>query len=389
MKTVKCFKKCIYILSLLFLVLSVFPAESECKIRARSKIKIPDVLGFVTLQCDFHMHTVFSDGRVWPTVRADEAWQEGLDAFSITDHIEYQRFKKDIPNKTKNYFNRPYEIAKPRADALNLQIINGAEITRGIPPGHINAIFLNDVNPLHVRNWKDAIKAAAVQGAFIFWNHPCCEVYGSDWLPEHTELYEQGYLHGIEVVNGEGYCPMAHKLCLEKKLTMMGNSDSHAPVAWDYYIGEHRSITLVLARTNTKEAIKKALFERRTVVYWKEYLIGEEKYVRPIFNKSIDILNPDIAVKGKSRASVQISNTSDISYELVLDGEVENITPPETITLPGDKTVILNIEGKSNELSGRKKISIPYIVKNLLIAPDEGLPIELTVNVTFTPVKKK
>ena len=26
------------------------------------------------------MHTVFSDGVVWPSVRVEEAWREGLDA---------------------------------------------------------------------------------------------------------------------------------------------------------------------------------------------------------------------------------------------------------------------------------------------------------------------
>ena len=34
--------------------------------RYRDNILIPDVNGFKVLKCDFHMHTVFSDGRVWP-----------------------------------------------------------------------------------------------------------------------------------------------------------------------------------------------------------------------------------------------------------------------------------------------------------------------------------
>ena len=43
----------------------------------RKTINIPNILGYQTLKCDFHTHTVFSDGVVWPTVRIDEAWQEG------------------------------------------------------------------------------------------------------------------------------------------------------------------------------------------------------------------------------------------------------------------------------------------------------------------------
>ena len=54
----------------------------------RNDIRIPDVDGFHVLKCDFHTHTIFSDGRVWPTMRVDEAWKDGLDAIAITDHIE-------------------------------------------------------------------------------------------------------------------------------------------------------------------------------------------------------------------------------------------------------------------------------------------------------------
>ena len=52
------------------------------------KFEIPDIPGYYTMKCDFHMHTVFSDGKVWPDVRVKEAIAEGLDAISITDHVE-------------------------------------------------------------------------------------------------------------------------------------------------------------------------------------------------------------------------------------------------------------------------------------------------------------
>ena len=59
------------ILSLLMLIFSV---DSDCQIRVRTEPKIPDIPGYVTLKCDFHMHTVFSDGNVWPPIRTEEAW---------------------------------------------------------------------------------------------------------------------------------------------------------------------------------------------------------------------------------------------------------------------------------------------------------------------------
>ena len=75
--------------------------------QSRREINFPDILGYKTLKCDLHMHTVFSDGSVWPPVRVDEAWREGLDAISITDHIEYQPHKDDVPTN----HGRSHEIA--------------------------------------------------------------------------------------------------------------------------------------------------------------------------------------------------------------------------------------------------------------------------------------
>ena len=114
------------------------------------------------------MHTPFSDGTVWPHIRSEEAWREGLDVISITDHIEYQPHKKDLPTN----HNRSFEIAKPHGTDLGIVVVRGSEITRDMPPGHLNAVFVEDVEPIDTDLWRDAVREAASQGAFIFWNHP-------------------------------------------------------------------------------------------------------------------------------------------------------------------------------------------------------------------------
>ncbi len=125
------------------------------------------------------MHTVFSDGQVWPTTRVDEAVREGLDAIAITDHIEYQPHRADIPTN----HGRSYEIAKGPAEGSKLLFPLAAEITRSTPPGHFNAIFLRDVRYLDTEEFLDAVKAANDQNAFVFWNHP-------DWKPEHIGWFD-------------------------------------------------------------------------------------------------------------------------------------------------------------------------------------------------------
>jgi len=122
-------------LSVTAFLLSLLPQVASAQVR--HEIAFPDLPGYVTLKCDFHMHTVFSDGLVWPTVRVDEAYRTGLDAIALSDHIEYQPHKDDIPTN----HNRPYEIALGRAKELGVLLIRGVEITRDTPPGHFNAIF--------------------------------------------------------------------------------------------------------------------------------------------------------------------------------------------------------------------------------------------------------
>jgi len=375
---------------LLILSLGLLSRDGFAQIRVRNQIKIPDIKGYTTLKCDFHMHTVFSDGNVWPVTRMEEAWREGLDVISITDHIEYQPHKNDLPTN----HNRPYEIAQSAAAQLGILLIRGTEITRATPPGHHNAIFLNDVNPLDTEIFQDAVKAGAEQSAFIFYNHPGWKDPEGKavWFPYQTELYDNGWLHGIEVVNGRDYYPLAHAWCLEKNLTIIGSSDVHNPVHFDYDYenGRHRPITLVFAKGKREKDIKEALFKRRTAVYWKNYLIGEEKYLKPLFNESIEVLNSEITITGKGTAFLQIKNTSEIPFELKSTGMSgsEYVTYPASLTLYPEKTVLLRMQGKSAELSGKKKILLQYTVENLLVAPEAGLSEEFSVRVTFIPADK-
>jgi len=116
----------------------------------RQEILIPGIPGYITLKCDFHIHTVFSDGSVWPPVRVSEAWENGLDAISITDHIEGH------PKKMPGQKRTQYEVALPIALTTGIILVRGGEISRSMPPGHFNALFLKDVDALDVPDVMDA-----------------------------------------------------------------------------------------------------------------------------------------------------------------------------------------------------------------------------------------
>ncbi len=358
---------------------------------ARREIKIPDIPPYRTLKCDFHTHTVFSDGQVWPTVRVEEAWREGLDAIAITDHIEYKPHRGDVRPDNE----RAYEIARTAGDKTGLIIIRGAEITRDMPPGHWNAIFLKDIKALDTNDWKDAMKNAVAQGAFIFWNHPGWDGQQPDgvprWYPEPTAAYEKGWMQGIEIVNENSYYPLAHNWALEKKLAIVGNSDIHDPTCLTYNCckDEHRPMTLVFSKDSNENSIKEALQAHRTAVYDKNSIIGDEKYLRAIFEKSVQMPEAEVQIKGKGKAYVRIRNSSEVDFELAADGPPEHIKAVGNITLYGDRTVMLAIEGKGGAISGTKKISIPYKVKNLVTGPDENLRVELVITVNFVDANPK
>ena len=112
----------------------------------RNEIQIPDLDGYTTLKCDFHMHTVFSDGLVWPTVRVDEAYREGLDAISLTEHIEYRPHKKDVVAD----HNRSFDLCQKQAEKLGILLIRGSEITRPMAPGHFKMLSMKPKSREHL-----------------------------------------------------------------------------------------------------------------------------------------------------------------------------------------------------------------------------------------------
>lgn len=347
-------------------VLVILLYTTTLSAQVRQEIRLPDIMGCRTLKCDFHMHTVFSDGTVWPTVRVDEAWREGLDVISITDHIEYQPHKDDVPPK----LNRSYEIALPRARERDILLIHGAEITRDTPPGHFNAIFLDDAAPLDTKELLDAMEAATKQGAFIWWNHPGWKPDKKGWFDVHTQLYEKKYLRGIEVVNGLDYYPEAHEWALEKNLTFMGNSDLHDPCPVDKTTAErHRPMTLVFAKEKTLEAVKDALTNGRTAVWYNDQLIGKREYLQAIFDKAAAIC--DIDYEDETIVQFALENNCDIDLKLDrTDGP-----GPKELLIPPQGKALLRLKVKN--VASQTELS--YVVRNYLIGPSKGLPVKFTI----------
>ena len=370
-------------------------------------INFPNTEKYKVIVADLHTHSVFSDGAVWPNVRVEEAVRDGIDLLAITEHLEYQPHIDDIPHPDRN---RSFDIAEDIAKNKDLTVINGAEITRMFPPGHINAIFIEDANKLiyldetkiseakeilkevpeeSLTNYEDLswledaalaslwpVKSALIearnQNAFTFWNHPAWsseEFIGQPMLREiHKEFFRDNLLHGIEVANGDGYSEEAFRIALEYGLTVIGTSDVHGLIDWDYpsSIGAHRPVTLILSESNSSDAIKSSLFSGKTVVWFKNNLIGLENNILELTNsylkaKKVEILeNSDIA-------RVEIENVSDMRFIIQVLDQSSVVNESNLIEIAPNEKTVLQID------NGIDKGSLDVKILNAFIAPNKNL----------------
>ena len=370
-------------------------------------INFPNTEKYKVIVADLHTHSVFSDGAVWPNVRVEEAVRDGIDLLAVTEHLEYQPHIDDIPHPDRN---RSFDIAEDIAKNKDLTVINGAEITRMFPPGHINAIFIEDANKLiyldeakiseakeilkevpeeSLTNYEDLswledaalaslwpVKSALIearnQNAFTFWNHPAWsseEFIGQPMLREiHKEFFRDNLLHGIEVANGDGYSEEAFRIALEYGLTVIGTSDVHGLIDWDYpsSIGAHRPVTLILSESNSSDAIKSSLFSGKTVVWFKNNLIGLENNILELTNsylkaKKVEILeNSDIA-------RVEIENVSDMRFIIQVLDQSSVVNESNLIEIAPNEKTVLQID------NGIDKGSLDVKILNAFIAPNKNL----------------
>ncbi|MBD3646258.1 MAG: PHP domain-containing protein, partial [Pseudomonadales bacterium] len=181
-------------------------------------------------------------------------------------------------------------------------------------------------------------------------------------------------LQGIEIANGGRYYQNAHRLALEHDLAMIGVSDVHGLIDWDYRpeAGEnpgHRPVTLVFAEESTVEAIRDALFARRTVVFWKDTLIGRTEYLLPLLQASIEIAEMETTPWG---IRVLLRNHSDAAMTLRNDTGLQPSIQSQLIDLPahGETEVTFSMDEPA-------ETPLKFTVLNALVAPNRSAELTL------------
>ena len=340
------------------------------------------------ISSDLHIHSVFSDGAVWPTIRVDEAIRDSIDLISLTEHLEYQSHLSDIPHNNRN---RSFQIAGGYVQNRPLAVVHGTEITKPMPPGHFNAIFIKDANKFFDNNkepldFRKAINEANEQEAFVFWNHPMWEANRSDGIakldPIHREVINKKLLHGIEVVNFDTFSEEAMQIALDNKLTMMGTSDVHILIDWDFNIEKesyHRPITFIMSENRTIKSIRDALFNGDTFIWYRDLVIGKHKNLRQVIDNNLKVVSKGYGYRDRKVEILQIElinkSVAPINLNYIGDYTFHNDYKFIEIQPKSSKTIYVKTKKVEN------KVNLEFEILNYVIAPKTNLKTIKTISI--------
>lgn len=329
----------------------------------RTEITLPKVNGYTCYKADFHTHTIFSDGDLTPRQRIREAWHDGLDILCLSDHLEYRRQEQSMLNALAPYnadgkpytyypanieyvksdrttgvmcnFDAIYDEAKAYIDSegLPLMLVKGIELSREpFKLGHFSALFVKDISSLYNRDIKQALRNVHAQGGLVIHNHPAYRRTTSDKSKEQAELYNEGLIDGVEIVNDMTFYPKMIRRAIEENLIMLSASDIHRPTAETYgFRGFYRTMTFVMAKECTEEAIREALKERRTIAYSGNQLMGEEKLLADFFNAAIVC---QVLHKGKTGVqTLRFRNESSIPFRICYNNAIYEVEPFKSVNM--------------------------------------------------------
>lgn len=313
---------------------------------SRREIILPNVNGYTPYKADLHIHTTFADGVMNVKGRMEEAWCDGLDVIAATEHLsirpvagtEGQPTPENVKLKRGSAAVKFVEGAKKVADDFGLLVIPGVELTGDAKTqGHFNALFTTDNSVLYDYDAMQSIRNARQQGALIMHNHPGWRHSTLEMTKFEEEVYAEGLVDGIELMNGAYFYPGAFNTAAEHKLFITSNTDIHATTAQQYREnGYLRNMTIIFAKEYTLSGIREALESHRTLAYAFGTLGGEQKLLREFFEASVTAKKLSVDKKKKSQR-VMITNHSSLPYTMRIGKGSQVVLRPLSSTIVTSK----------------------------------------------------
>ena len=331
----------------------------------RVEIILPQVNGLNVYKADLHSHSIYSDAELTPEQRVREAWLDGLDIFSMTDHVEYRRHEPTLLKFLKGYtggevkkavnynvirkpateegmmadLNIPTKLAQKAAKAYGdaMLIIPGCEITREPKTiGHFNALFTTDNNAIYDVDPMQSLRNARKQGALITQNHPGWSRKSCDITEFEQMAFDEGLVDGVEIMNGVSFYPKAMDRCIEKNLYMLACTDIHGLTSTYSTSNVFRTMTFIFAKENTLKDIRKALEKRMTLAYSAGHIAGDAKLLQDFFKASVSC--KFLAYDKKGAAKYALTNTTSIGYKIRTGKSIKELPPFQTIIVSVNKS---------------------------------------------------
>jgi hypothetical protein len=202
-------------------------------------------------------------------------------------------------------------------------------------------------------------------------NHPGWKRKTVDMNEFHQQVYGEGLIDGVEIVNGGSFGSKLIKRCLDNKLFMAAATDAHSTTHYIYDgRGYFRTCTFVLAKELSLKAVKDALVKDRTLAYAYDNVIGSEELVREFFNNSVKMNVAYTSSKGEK--TVVFTNMTSIPMRLrrAAKGEGALLNPFQSISfkVAKDKDLtftVLNLWTADEEHPKGMNLKVAYKAKDL------------------------
>ena len=164
-------------------------------------------------------------------------------------------------------------------------------------------------------------------------------------------------------------------MALKYDLAMIGVSDIHDLIDWDYepHNGGHRPVNLVLATEKTPAALKEALFAKRTLVWFRNLLIGRKAEMDAMLSASLHITDATYR-KGTQVLDVTIANVSDANFDLKNLSKMTFMDHADHIVIAANTTTQISVKpGKAADT-----VKLKFEVQNALLTPKKHPQIVLS-----------
>ncbi len=245
-------------------VLDLYPAPATDRLaRLRFYAATPELCARYPLRCDFHIHTLYSDGRATPAEMLIRGRELGLDIAVITDHNAYQGSIDGLEARQRlglNLISMPgEEVSGPNWHIVAINASTGIADLADAPLGSGNSAAWE----YEALRW--AIQSTQAHGGRAFLAHPYWVVDRGYHLPVpmYDRVLAEGILDGIELLGDVRYQNNVRSLAryLDFRaagldIPILGNSDTHRT---DHTYGTYW--TVVFAREPTPAAVLEAIAE--------------------------------------------------------------------------------------------------------------------------------